>query len=189
VAVGTLTGRGEDASVDLERLKAELLARRARRRDPYLLTEADIASLDDTDLDDRVWSRLVAHLDPDDPEALMAQPAGVRAYVTTRLFEWEVGNGGLHQYFFNHPDPDLLALVLDGYTHLGLPNARRIVEELVAPVAEAEHAWRESLRDGTIETFFGSYPESRLPGYDDRIVMHDDVRVRYVRAHPELFTS
>jgi hypothetical protein len=79
--------------------------------------------------------------------------------------------------------------VLDGYSYLGLQDARRVVEEVVTPVAEAELGWRESLRDGTIEGFFGSYPESRLPGYDDRIVMHDDVRVRYVRAHPGLFTS
>lgn len=179
---------GEGASVDLERLKAELLARRARRRDPYLLTETDIASLDDIELDDRVWARLSSRVDPGDPDALMALPPGVRAYLATRLFEWEVGNGGLHQYFFNYPSPDLLALVLDGYSCLGLHDARRVVEELV-PVAETEGAWRESLRDGTIEGFFGSYPESRLPSYDDRIGYHDDVRVRYVRAHPELFTS
>lgn len=184
-----LAGVGEDASVDLERLKAELLARRARRRDPYLLTETDIASLEDTELDDRVWARLLSLVDPGDPEALMVLPPGVRAYLATRLFEWEVGNGGLHQYFFNYPSPDLLTLVLDGYSCLGLPDARRVVEELVAPVAEAESAWRESLRDGTIEGFFASYPESRLPSYDDRIGYHDDVRVGYLRAHPELFAS
>ncbi len=92
----------------------------------------------------------------------MALPPGVRAYLATRLFEWEVGNGGLHQYFFNYPSPDLLTLVLDGYSYLRLPDARRVVEELVAPVAEAEHAWRNSLRDGTIEGFFASYPESCL---------------------------
>jgi hypothetical protein len=108
-------------------------------------------------------------VDPGDPEALMALPPGVRAYLATRLFEWEVGNGGLHQYFFNYPSPDLLTLVLDGYSYLRLPDARRVVEELVAPVAEAEHAWRNSLRDGTIEGFFASYPESCLPSYDDRI--------------------
>ena len=86
---------GDDAPVDVQRLKAELLARRARRRDPSLLTEQDIASLDDTQLDDRVWSRLVARFDPGDPDTLMTLPPGVRAYLATRLFEWEVGNGGL----------------------------------------------------------------------------------------------
>jgi hypothetical protein len=180
---------GDDASVDLQRLKSELLARRARRRDPYLLTEEDIASLDDSKLDDRVWSRLVSRVDPADLETLRTLPPEVRAYLTTRLFEWEVGNGGLHQYFFNYPSPDLLALVLDGYSHLGLHDARQVVEEIVAPVAETERTWRESLRDGTIEGFFGSYPESLLPDYDNRIVMHDDIRVQHVRAHPQLFTS
>jgi hypothetical protein len=179
----------EAAPRDLARLKAELLARRAKRLDPYLLTAADIATLEDTNLDDRVWARLLSQVDPGDPEALIALPEGVRAYLATRLFEWEVGNGGLHQYFFNYPSPDLLALVLDGYRHLGLPEARRVVEEVVAPVAEAERPWRESLRDGTIEGFFGSYPQSLLPDHDDSIGYHDDIRVRYVRAHPELFSA
>jgi hypothetical protein len=90
-------------------------------------------------------------------------------------------NGGLHQYFFNYPNPDLLAVVLDGYSFLGLDEVRRVVEGVVAPVAANEEAWRESLRDGKIETFFGSYSESQLPEYDERIGIHDVERIRYVR--------
>ncbi len=147
-----------------------------------------IADLDDSSLDDHVWLRLLGVYEPSDPETLMRAPEGVRAYICTRLFEWEVGNGGLHQYFFNNPDPGLLQLVLDGYSFLGLAEARRIIEDVVAPVAANEIAWRESLRDGRIETFFASYVESKLPEYDERIAFHDDERIRYVRSNPQLFS-
>lgn len=75
-------------------------------------------------------------------------------------------------------------MVLDGYTRLGLTEARHVIEEVVAPLAAAESAWRSSLRDGTIETFFDSYPASRLPDDDDRIELHDAERVRLVRTTP-----
>ena len=144
--------------------------------------------MDDSSLDDLLWMRLLFIFEPLEPDAQMGASDGVRAYICTRLVEWEVGNGGLHQYFFNYPDPRLLRLVLEGYSYLGLDEARRIVEEIVAPLAAKQEAWRESLRDGTIETFFGSYVESKLPEYDDRIAFHDGDRIRYVRSNPSLFS-
>ena len=122
-----------------------------------------------------------------EPTSVRDEDPDVAAYLSTRIFEWEVGNGGLHQYFFNFSDPDHLGLVLDGYSRLGLEDVRRVVEEVVAPVASAEAQWRQSLRDGTIDTFFGSYVESRLPEYDDRIDCHDVERLRLVRARPDKF--
>lgn len=151
------------------------------------VTSAAIAEMDNDSLDDWLWTRLLAFVDPGDPDDLARWPEGVRAYLATRLFEWESGNGGLHQYFFNYPSLDLLAVVLDGYTYLGLTEVRRIVEEVVAPVAVNEQAWRESLRDGAIETFFGSYPESQLPNYDEQIGLHTAERIRYVKENPEPF--
>lgn len=64
---------------------------------------------------------------------------------------------------------------------------RRVVEEIIAPLSSAEAAWRESLRDGPIETFFVSYPHSKLPDYDDRVGFHDDERLRPVRERPHKF--
>jgi hypothetical protein len=60
----------------------------------------------------------------------------------------------------------------------------RIVEDVVAPLAEAEAAWRESLRDGPIATLFECNPAS-LPEYDDRIGGHDAERLRLLRPVPE----
>jgi hypothetical protein len=159
----------------------------ARRMESTPLTVERIAVLDDENLDDWVWSRWATYADTWDPESLAALPEGVCAYLATRLFEWEVGNGGLHQYFFNYPSPELLDLVLDGYSFLGLDDARAVVATVVEPVAAREQEWRESLRDGSIETFFASYPASNLPEHDDRIEFHDTERIRYVRANATLF--
>lgn len=151
------------------------------------LTVEEIESLDDDDLDDRVWLRLSSFVDNFDAAQIAAEDPDVAAYLATRVFEWEVGNGGLHQYFFNFPDPDHLAVVLEGYARLGLAETRRTVEDMVAPLAQAEAAWRESLRDGSIATFFDSYPASSLPAYDHRIGEHDAERVRLIRSLPEKF--
>lgn len=134
-----------------------------RRWESTALTVEDIASLPDDELDDWQW-----------------------AYYATRMFEWEVMNGGLHQYFFNNPDPELLELVLDGYRVLGLDDQAIVVREVVAPLAAQEAAWT-SARDGTIETFMAAYVESALPEFDHRIEAHDADRLRFVRAEPQSF--
>jgi Domain of unknown function (DUF4375) len=151
------------------------------------ITVDEITALSDDDLDDRVWLRTCSLVNYWDSAQVRALDPDVAAYISTRLFEWEVGNGGLHQYFFNFPDPEHLAVVLDGYSRLGLDDVRRIVEELFAPIAAVEAEWRESLRDGTIETFFDSYVESRLPEFDDRVEFHDSERIRHVRSTAEKF--
>ena len=147
----------------------------------------EIGSLPDDELDDRVWLRLTHLVDPSDHASLQREDPDVAAYLSTRLFEWEVGNGGVHQYFFNFPSPDLLAVVLEGYSRLGLDETRQLVEDVVAPLAREEAAWRDSLRDGTIESFFDSYVASRLPEYDDRIGFHDGERISLVRSNPKTF--
>ena len=150
-------------------------------------TEEELLALPPSQLDDRVWLRLTRLVDYGNPGALRAENADVAAYLSTRLFEWEVMNGGLHQYFFNFPDPDLTSLVLEGYTHLGLHDARATLEQAIAPIAARESEWRESLRDGRIETFFDSYGESELEALDADIEVFDHVRVALIRAEPESF--
>jgi hypothetical protein len=166
---------------------AEAFFARTRAYAETPLTVAEIDSLADDDLDDRVWCRLSSLVDYFDAAQIASEDADVASYLATRVFEWEVGNGGLHQYFFNFPDPAHLAVVLEGYAHLGLVETRRIVEDVVAPLAREEAAWRESLRDGSISTFFESYPATSLPEYDSRIGEHDAERVRLIRTVPEKF--
>ena len=155
-----------------------------RKRD-MPLESSEIGGLSDSDLDDRVWLRWA--IDVADVPTLRGYDPAVRAYLATRLFEWEIGNGGLHQYFFNYPSPDLLSVVLEGYAFFGLDEVRDLVETSVQPIAAREQEWRESLRDGTIETFFDSYPETDFNDLDEQVGFHDEVRVAYIRANPELF--
>jgi Domain of unknown function (DUF4375) len=158
-----------------------------RRWESTALTVQDIAALPDAELDGWLWTRL-CHVTGDGSAASIgALPKPQQAYFATRLFEWEVGNGGLHQYFFNNPEPELLDLVLDGYRLLGLDDQATVVREVIAPLADREGGWRDSLRDGTIETFMASYVESALPEFDDRIEEHDAERIRFVRSQPDAF--
>lgn len=159
----------------------------AQRQAEQPVSVEEIATLDDSDLDDRIWMRLSTIIAYRDAAGLRAEDPLVSAYLATRTFEWEVGNGGLHQYFFNFDDPDLLAVVLDGYSTLGLHHARRDLEEIVAPIAAAEAAWRASLRDGNLQTFADSYDVTQLPEFDERIGLHDAERVQMVRANASTF--
>lgn len=151
------------------------------------LTVDELSSLPPSRLDDRVWTRLVQLVDLNSPTALRSQDPEVAAYLSTRLFEWEVMNGGLHQYFFNYPDPDLLDVVLDGYDRLGLHEVRATIEATVAPIATREAEWRESLRDGRIETFFDSYGTTELNALDEHVQLFDHVRIERIRAQPDRF--
>lgn len=56
---------------------------------------------------------------------------------------------------------------------------------MTALANEAE--WRESLRDGRIETSFDSYGSSELEALDLRIEVFDHVRVALIRTRPDSF--
>ena len=147
-----------------------------------------IGSLDDRVLDEHLWNRTCRLAPSGAGEDVATMPAGARAFHATRLFEWEVGNGGLHQFFFNHPEPEIIEAVAEGYEVFGVPESARVIRDLVAPLAARESEWRESLRDGRIETFFDSYPQSQLDQFGGRVGRHDIERLAYVQANPESFT-
>ena len=64
---------------------------------------------------------------------------------------------------------------------------RQMLVDVVLPAATGESAWRETLRDGSIETFFASYKTTDMTSLDELIEFHDDRRVEYIRANPSLF--
>jgi hypothetical protein len=160
---------------------------RLRRWEFTALTAEDISSLPDEELDDWLSIRMSLVVGVPSAAAVAALPEARRAYYATRMFEWDVMNGGLHQYLFNNPDPDLLDLVVEGYRSLDLESQATVVLEIVAPLAAREAEWRESLRDGTVQTFMESYVESALPDFDDRIETHDADRLDFVRSHAQIF--
>jgi hypothetical protein len=146
-----------------------------------------IAQLSDADLDDHVWIRLVSRLDLHSQPQIEALHPVVQAWLVTRLFEWEVGNGGLRQYFLNFDAPWLLALIARGYTVLGLDGQRRVVEEQIAQIAFADG--ERQLRTRQRQHPWAPPAESQLDAYDELITNHDDLRVETVRANPELFAG
>jgi len=153
------------------------------------VTAAMIAGLPDSELDDHVWLRLIDRGGTDSRDDIEALHPLVRAYYATRMFEWEVGNGGLRQYFLNFADrPWFLPLVLDGYTELGLDDQRHVIEERIVPVAFSAEERRNRSRD-RIDIGKRDLGESRLDELDDLIGEHDDVRVALIRANPALFTA
>jgi hypothetical protein len=153
------------------------------------VTAAMIAELPDSELDDHVWLRLSSRAGTDSRDDIEALHPLVRTYFVTRMFDWEVGNGGLRQYFLNFEDrPWFLPLVLDGYTALGLDDQRRVIEERIVPVACSTEERRIRSQD---RIDFGRYPlkKSRLDELNDLIGEHDDVRVALIRANPGLFAG
>jgi hypothetical protein len=153
------------------------------------VTAAMIAELPDSKLDDHVWLRLHSRVGTGSRDDIDALHPLVRAYLVTRMFDWEVGNGGLRQYFLNFEDrPWFLPLVLDGYTTLGLDDQRRVVEERIVPVAYSAEERRIRSRD---RVDFSRRPlkKSQLDELNDLIGEHDEVRVALIRANPELFVG
>ena len=64
------------------------------------MSHEELAALDDSELNDWAWVNNSPWLDE-----LDELEEGRHAYLAVALFEFEVGNGGLHQYFFNNPSP------------------------------------------------------------------------------------
>jgi hypothetical protein len=186
----------ERTALTKEAARAALKAARAsfdehlaesRRLAETPLTRDEILSLGDRELFDHVWMRVSSRITYFDAAALRREDPDVAAFIATEVFEGEVMNGGLSQYFYNAPDPDHLRVVLDGYTRLGLAEVRELIAEIVAPLTDHEAAWRASLQAGTVESFFDSHPEAFE--LDELIELHDAERLRVVRAVPDKFAG
>lgn len=153
------------------------------------VTAEMIAELPDSELDDHVWLRLTGRAGTDSRDGIEALHPLVRAYLVTRMFDWEVGNGGLRQYFLNFEDrPWFLPLVLDGYTILGLDDQRRVIEERIVPVAYSAKERRIRSRD-RVDFFGPRRKKSQLDELSNLIGEHDNMRVALIRANPGIFAG
>lgn len=153
------------------------------------VTAEMIAELTDARLDDHVYRRILGRVDTSSRAEVESLPPLVRTYLTTRIFEWEVVDGGLRQYFLNYEHrPWFMDLVLEGYTTLGLGDQRRVIEERIIPVAFS--AQEQQIRAQDREDLFASpLAESQLDRLNDLVGLHDDVRVALIRGNPEVFAG
>jgi hypothetical protein len=145
--------------------------------------------MSDDDLDDHVWLALSRQTDLTERSAVEALEPLVQAWLVTRVFEWQVGNGGLYQYFLNFEDrPWFLNLVLHGYDLLGLADQRRVLEETITPLAfsNTETRLREQARSDPLTEMADV---SELESLDELVQDNTEVRLRVVRANPGLFVG
>jgi len=159
-----------------------------RQKTAKPLTIEMIASYSDSELNDHTVARFARRTDLTEQNEVERLPPLVQAWLVTGIFEGQVGNGGLNQYFLNFEDrPWFLDLVLRGYDVLGLPEQRRLIEERIIPVAfsDTENLRRERQRQKP----FSRTGVNELEVLDDLIEDQTDLRIRVVRANPELFAG
>ena len=148
------------------------------------ITRSMIASLSNSELDSRVWLRLSRRFSVSDPRILRRLPPTMRAYLSTRLFEWEVGNGGIVQYLWNYPNLAFLEVVGGGYGILGMQIQQRTVDNRILPAAR-----HEAKRLRSMSHFVDAYSIHALTELDALVEAHDDVRVAFIRSHPDSFVG
>jgi len=159
---------------------------------PAPVSRADIDSLPDAQLDDEVWlamSAIVRQRGGNTRAALATLTPGQRMYYATRLLEWEAGNGGMAQYFFNGEDATIDDAI-GGYELLGHPEWAQIVRDAKS-IAAQELATMPASRGRDPEAINDYLEHSRLNDIDGRfasVPWADDLRIAYVRAHPDEFT-
>jgi hypothetical protein len=148
-----------------------------------------ISSLGDAELDDLIWTRLCSRPGLLTKAGFEQLHPTVRAYCATRIFEWQVGNGGAYQFFLNwESEPWLLAEVLSGYDLLGLRDQRRLIEEYVAPTARLPS--EIGLREQNRAEPHGSMGErSQLSQFDEQVGDQTAERLRLVRTQADDFAE
>src|SRR5512134_3828974 len=80
------------------------------------------------DFDDAVWGVLCNIVDFDAPDSIVTLPEPVWVYFTTRLLEWEVGNGGFAQAVMNIPD--WFELAVKGNEIFGKPHLAAFIRSV-----------------------------------------------------------
>lgn len=140
-----------------------------------------------TDFDDALWGAVASRVDIN---ALGDLPAPVRVYFTTRLIEWDVGNGGFAQAAMNYLGAFKHAA--EGFDALGIPAIAGLIRA-AEQVARSEQADIDEAREGGIEAAFEYFAESHaFDEFDERLdeigwFDQGEVRLDYVRAHRESF--
>jgi hypothetical protein len=144
--------------------------RGASQRSLSEVIAADEAGTLDADFDDAAWMALCGLVERRG-DSIIGLPAGVRAYYSTRLIEWEVANGGFTQAVFNCGEH--LDAAAHGYVLLG--------DEWSADLMRRAQAIGDdgSALDALDEEVDGP-PWNGAP-------WSDETRVAYVRSHRDEF--
>ena len=150
------------------------------------ITADVIQTLDDERLDSWLWARTCKLAGNGDRSELSRLSPGVRMFLLTRAFEWEVGNGGIWQYVSNavNNSGTQFDLVAQGYDLIGMPERARLVRTVASYVEPLAHMY--------LDDYEGDEPAD---DDDDEVDQHhntlcelaDGPRLVYVRTHPDEF--
>jgi hypothetical protein len=133
------------------------------------------APLADSELDDQLWLLLCERIhSPNDLDGL---PSAVEVYYSSRLLQWEVGNGGFAQAAYNVPD--WFSKAATAYEVLGRADFAALIREAIGLIP-ADPDELEAL-----EASFGEL-DDRLDTIEWEI---DAARISYVRNQPGAFVQ
>ena len=131
------------------------------------------APLADSELDDQLWLLLCNRIRS--PIDLDGQPSAVAVYYSSRLLQWEVGNGGFAQAAYNVPD--WFSHAATAYEVLGRKPFSLLILEALKLIPSDPDA---------LEALEGAFEEldGQLDGIDWEI---DELRISYVRSQRSAF--
>ena len=115
-----------------------------------------------------------------DPDALMAEPADLRAIIVTRLVEGLVDNGGWVAVF-SEGQRGILPLAIEGYRQLGLDEHARLVVLANAHVFYPPGAGDDGEDDPEESAFWERLDEAWLD-----LPSAEVARAGFIRGHPDI---
>jgi hypothetical protein len=180
--------RPSDAEIDAS------IAAFNKRKIYTRLTPAIIARLPDSELEQAIVDFVEHKIGArgDEVSIVRRLPAGIRALYSTWWVEAEVNNGGFNQYFWNSSGR-LADDAAAGFKLFGTAKLAKLMERAIA-IHHADESRMASFKNrGTIEAFSESYKSNPLKELDGEFYTLaknlSSIRIRFIRAHPELFTA
>ena len=142
---------------------------------------------------DYIWFRVGKNYERT-KQILAELPTGFSVVYHLYVLDGEIGNGGFNQYFFNGLDKDAKQQ-LEAIQLIEAIEHQKVFQKAFK-IREEEKQNKELQRkyaERTIESFFSTYGETELEKCDEEWYAlskeFDELLIRFVRKHPELFVT
>jgi hypothetical protein len=130
---------------------------------------------------------------PDQRKRVLAKlPSGFRVFYATWLIEAEVMNGGFNQYFWNSSS-EFAEVTPEALKTIGDPIAADLMSRALKTALDELPTITKFKKLGTLQAFSDSYKHTKLTEFDSAFAKRAEafpaLRVKYIRANPQLFTT
>jgi hypothetical protein len=149
----------------------------------------------DEDLERAILDYVQSRLDEksgEPVEIVAGLSKGFLTFYASWLVEAEVMNGGFHQYFWNSSS-EFAEVTADALVALGDPIAAEMMGRALAAAIAELPTTKKYMSEGTLQAFSESAKRSKLNALDAEFCVRAEnfpvLRLRYVRAHPDLFVT